>query len=208
MAPRLGAIPFLVTRGSDLALSKAVDVAEVRPGDTVVFTLVTSNLGPSVVTGVVISDRLPTGLQVLEVSIDQGTTGHTNGLVGGVIGALTNGTAVTLSISTLATEMGVFTNRATVASIEGDPILENNEDTVSLVVLADAARTLGIEPGNGPFVIIHWPVSPVPMTLESTAELKFDSVWSTVPNPPGVSQGQNIVTNEVAGERYYRLRGP
>jgi uncharacterized repeat protein (TIGR01451 family) len=197
----LSEIPFLVTRGSDLALSKSIDVANVRPGDTVVFTVVTSNLGPSVVTGVTISDRLPAGLEVLDLSIDQGTTGHTNGVVGGVIGALTNGTAVTLSISAVATEMGVWTNRATVASIEGDPVLDNNEDAVSFVVLADTARTLGIESGNGPFVIIHWPVSPVPMTLESTAELKSGSVWSTVPNPPVVSQGQNIVTNEAAGER-------
>jgi hypothetical protein len=80
--------------------------------------------------------------------------------------------------------MGVFTNRATVTSIEGDPSWITTRTAVSFVVLADAARTLEIEPGNGPFVIIHWPVTPVPMTLESTAELKFNSVWSTVPNPP------------------------
>ena len=199
---------FLVTRSSDLALTKHVDMARVRPGDTLMFTLVASNRGPSVVTGVEITDRLPIGLQALEVTIDQGTTGYTNGVVSGMVGALTNGTAVTLNISALATEMGVFTNRATVTSVEGDPVPENNQAAVSFVVLSDAARTLEIERGSGPWVIVRWPASPVPLTLESTAILSSENEWSTVPNPPVLLEGQNVVTNEASGERYYRLRGP
>jgi hypothetical protein len=142
------------------------------------------------------------------VTIDQGAAGFTNGVVSGMVGALTNGTAVTLNISALATEMGVFTNRATVTSVEGDPVPDNNQAAVSFVVLSDAARALEIERGSGPWVIVRWPASPVPLTLESTAVLSSENEWSTVPNPPVLLEGQNVVTNEASGERYYRLRGP
>jgi uncharacterized repeat protein (TIGR01451 family) len=201
-------IDFLVTRGSDLAITKSVDRANVQPGETLVFTLVASNLGPSVVTGVAINDSLPGGLQILDVITDKGTAGHTNGVVGAAVGVLTNGTAVTVSISALASASGAFTNRATVTSIEEELLPANNQAAVSFVVLSDVAGTLDIERGNGSMVIIRWPISPVPLTLESTPSLSPENEWSAVPEAPVQSQGLNVVTNEAFGERYYRLRGP
>ncbi|MCL4179797.1 MAG: IPT/TIG domain-containing protein [Verrucomicrobia bacterium] len=201
-------VAFLITRASDLELKMTVSPTLVRPGDTIQFTLTTSNRGPSVVTGVEVSDPLPSGLQVLEVSSDRGTASHANGVVNGTVAALTNGTAFTLGISAMATEMGVFSNRASVLFLEGDTVPANNQAMVSFTVLSEAARTLDIRSTNGSSVVLSWPAAPVPLVLESAASLILDSPWSTVPNPPVVVQGWNIVTNEVLGERYYRLRGP
>jgi large repetitive protein len=199
---------FLVTRSSDLALGMSVTPALVRPGETLLFTLVASNLGPAVVSGVELRNPLPVGLQVLEVTTTRGTAVVTNGTVIGRVGALTNGTALTLSISALANELGVFTNRASVLSVEGDPAPDNNQASASFTVFSEASITLDIQPGSGPSVIIRWPASPVPLVLESTARLAQTNTWSAVPNPPVVVQGQNVVTNEALGERFYRLRGP
>jgi uncharacterized repeat protein (TIGR01451 family) len=204
----LSPIDFLVTRSSDLGLDMSVTPMLLRPGEVVLFTLVTSNLGPSVVTGVEISDSLPAGLQMVEVTSDHGVVGHTNGVVTGTVGALSNGTAVTVSISALAGEMGVFSNRASVLALEGDPIPDNNQATVSFTVIADAARTLDIQPGSAQSIVLSWPTSTVPLVLQSTAALGQDSVWTAVSNPPVVVQGRNVVTNEALGKSYYRLRGP
>jgi hypothetical protein len=145
---------------------------------------------------------------MVEVTSDRGVVGHTNGVVTGTVGALTNGTAVTVSISALAGEMGVFSNRASVLALEGDPIPDNNQATVSFTVIADAARTLDIQPGSAQSIVLSWPTSAVPLVLQSTAALGQDSAWTAVSNPPVVVQGRNVVTNEALGKRYYRLRGP
>jgi len=201
-------IDFLVTQSSDLELDMSVTPTLLRPGERVTFTLVASNLGPSVVTGVEISDQLPLGLQVVEIASDRGVVNHTNGVVTGLVGVLTNGTAVTMSISAVAEEMGVFTNRASVLAVEGDTIPNNNQASVSFTVVTDAARTLDIQLDDEQSIVLRWPVSTVPLALQSTAILGQDSVWTAVSNSPVVVQGHNVVTNEALGERYYRLRGP
>jgi len=108
----------------------------------------------------------------------------------------------------MATEMGVFSNRASVLFLEGDTVPTNNQATVSFTVLSEAARTLDIRSTSRSSVVLSWPATPVPLVLESAASLIRDGPWSTVPNPPVVVQGWNTVTNELLSERYYRLRGP
>jgi uncharacterized repeat protein (TIGR01451 family) len=197
---------FLITRSSDLAISKTVAPALVQPGEQLLFTIVVSNLGPSIVTGVEISDPLPTGLEVLELTTDLGMVSETNGLVTGLVPALTNGTALTLNILTLPAQMGVYSNTAAVSFLEGDTVPGNNQALVSFTVLSEAARKLDIRLDSPEMVIVSWPTSSVPLTLESAAALT--NGWATVTPGAVVVQGQNVVTNEVEGERYYRLRKP
>lgn len=52
----------LHVRGADLVVEKAVNVAEARPGETVIYTLTVRNDGPDDAGGVVLGDALPAGL--------------------------------------------------------------------------------------------------------------------------------------------------
>jgi uncharacterized repeat protein (TIGR01451 family) len=197
---------FLVTRSSDVALTKTVTPALVQPGEELLFTIVASNLGPSVVTGVEISDPLPTGLEILELTIDRGTVSESNGLVTGLVPALTNGTAATIQILARATQTGTHSNAAAVSFLEGDTVPGNNQSLVSFTVVSETARTLDIQLGTPDMVIVSWPTSAVNLTLESSGTLT--NGWATVSPGPIVVQGQNVVTNEVEGNRYYRLKKP
>ncbi len=199
---------FLVTQSSDMELKMTVTPALVAPNNTLVFTIVASNLGPSVVSEVKISDPLPLGLQVLEVNSDRGLVTHTNGVVSGAVEALTNGTAMTLNISALATEIGGFTNRASVTFREVDTMPADNQAGVAFTVIADEARDLAIQAASGPLVIVSWPASAVPFILQSTTNFNSTNSWMAFPVTPVVVQGRNTITNEAQGERFFRLLRP
>jgi large repetitive protein len=201
---------FLVTRDSDLQLTKTVSPDLVQPGDTVVYTLVASNRGPSIVTGVVLRDNLPAGLSFLNASIDRGTWTRTNREVTAIVGVLTNGLTVTLTIEAMAEAEGVLTNNAIVTAAEGDPASSNNRAQARLTVIDDQSRILTIAHGADPDrVVLQWPASPVPMTLQSTATLAPSATWSNVTTTPVLRNGFKVVTNVASAEtRYYRLKGP
>jgi uncharacterized repeat protein (TIGR01451 family) len=201
---------FVVTRESDLQLTKTVTPRVVQPGDPVLYTLVASNRGPSIVTGVEIRDTLPAGLNFLNAALDRGTWTQTNRVVTGFVGALTNGTAITLTIEALAQAEGILTNNAVVSAVEGDPALSNNRAHAQLTVIADESRILTINRGLTPDrVVLRWPASPVPLTLQSVPELSTTGPWSNVTATPVVKDGFRVVTNQITtGTRYYRLKGP
>jgi hypothetical protein len=91
-------------------------------------------------------------------------------------------------------------------SVEGDPVPDNNQAAVTFTVVSDESRTLGIGRQPGPSVVITWPVSPVPLTLQSATNVI--GPWTAVPTIPAVIQGFNVVTNNIGAEQYYRLIGP
>jgi uncharacterized repeat protein (TIGR01451 family) len=57
-----------VTEQADMAILKSVDVLQPLVGDSVVFTLAVTNLGPTVATGVTVTDNVPATLTVTAVS--------------------------------------------------------------------------------------------------------------------------------------------
>lgn len=58
----------LVERALDLALSKALSVAEARPGERVTYTLQVANVGTLPATGVVLVDQVPEHLELVAAS--------------------------------------------------------------------------------------------------------------------------------------------
>ncbi|MCL6296745.1 DUF11 domain-containing protein, partial [Jejuia spongiicola] len=53
---------FTVNNDADIVLTKTVDNATPNVGDTVTYTVTVKNNGPAVVTNLVVTDALPTGL--------------------------------------------------------------------------------------------------------------------------------------------------
>jgi hypothetical protein len=169
-----------------------------------------SNAGPGVVTGAQVVDTLPGGLRFVAATASRGTCSHTNGVVRCDLGAFTNATAVSIRLTVLATQEGVLSNRAVLSAIEGDPGPDNNSVLTPVTVIADASRTLNVQPGPAPRqILLSWPVSPVPLTLQSIDTLHPAIGWTNVPVLPIVVGPLNVVTGATGPDQgYFRLRGP
>ncbi|WP_405283420.1 hypothetical protein V3331_16295 [Gaopeijia maritima] len=124
-----------VVASADLSVTKtgaAVDTA----GTSTSWTVQASNAGPSVATGVVVSDTLPPGVTGVSASNGGVVSGNvvtwTVGSLG--VGASTPNFTVTASLP--ASAGGALVNRARVASGSDDPVAGNDRDQVSTTVVA------------------------------------------------------------------------
>jgi uncharacterized repeat protein (TIGR01451 family) len=113
---------------SDLALDVTVDRATPTVADTVTWTAHVTNNGPSVATGVVVSDRAPAGLGFVSATLGQGSWSNATGLWN--VGTLAIGASTTLVIRTLvpvAAAGNAYADTATMtAAAQADPVPANN----------------------------------------------------------------------------------
>ena len=145
-----------VERSADLAVAKSHesdDLGQVHIDEPLDFTILVTNNGPSVASGIVVTDTIPAGLEVVSevgpvVDSDDLPTGWTivsialvdeddptAGAVivasyAGVLGVSSDDSVATpLIITTIPREnaLGTDPNRVAVAGAEFDPVLENNE---------------------------------------------------------------------------------
>jgi uncharacterized repeat protein (TIGR01451 family) len=77
----------------DLAIAKTVDIANPNIGQNVVFTLTLTNAGPSIGTGVVVRDLLPSGLTFVSAAPSSGSYDAASGLWSGIGAIPVNGSA-------------------------------------------------------------------------------------------------------------------
>ncbi len=107
--------------GVDLELAKVADDATVAAGDTVTYTLRVANRGTSGATGVVVTDRLPTGLAFVSASGD-GTYAAATGRW--TVGDVPAGASRTLTLRATAGQVGTLVNRAEVTAA-GQPDVDS-----------------------------------------------------------------------------------
>ncbi len=81
---------------ADLTLQKTVDNATPREGDTITYTLVLTNNGPSEATGVVVSDSLPVGVTFVSSIASQGSYDDGSGFW--TVGTVADAASATLDI--------------------------------------------------------------------------------------------------------------
>ena len=132
--------------GADLAINKQVDISNPCIGQDVVFTLTASNIGPADGTGVVVTDVLPSGFTYVSSSASTGSYNSTNGEWN--IGNLPVGATQTLQITATVNSSGNYTNTASITGIKNDPVLTNNEKSVTVtpVEVPNDATTSVIQP--------------------------------------------------------------
>jgi len=127
---------------SDLLMTKSVDNATPNVGTNIVFTLEVSNGGPSDVTGVEVTDLLPTGYTYVS---DDGAGAYVSGTGVWTVPAITNGNTAILNITASVNATGVYTNIAEVtASDNFDPdstpangvTTEDDYDSIATVPIA------------------------------------------------------------------------
>jgi uncharacterized repeat protein (TIGR01451 family) len=117
--------PLAIQASADLTLSQSVSAPRVTVGSNATFTVNVTNLGPTSVTGVVVTERLPSRTAFVSATPTQGACGHTNGVVTCNLGALTSGARADIAI---VARIGAGTNTltASVTAAEFDPNTANN----------------------------------------------------------------------------------
>jgi uncharacterized repeat protein (TIGR01451 family) len=127
----IGSVSVPVAASADIAVTKSVDNAIPDVGQTVTFTVMTTNNGPSDATGVQVTDALPSGLAFVSATPSQGAYDSASGLW--AVGALANGTNATLQITATVLMPGSLTNTATrTGGDQLDPDPSNNAGSASL----------------------------------------------------------------------------
>jgi uncharacterized repeat protein (TIGR01451 family) len=113
-------------------------------GDTVTFSVVVSNNGPSDATGVIVNDPLPAGYAFVSSSASQGSYTAPDWTVG----SLADGASATLTIEATVTDVDDYLNVAAAAGNETDPDPSNDSDDASIrrIVLDLAAVCINDTP--------------------------------------------------------------
>ncbi|QLE02333.1 DUF11 domain-containing protein [Galbibacter sp. BG1] len=141
----------LVTPASliDLSLTKTVNVLRPDTGDEVVFTIVISNDGPSMATGVQVTDMLPAGYTYVSDNVF-GLYNATTGIW--EVGELADNESKTLEITATVNPSGSYVNIAEVSAANetdadstpanGDP---NEDDQDQAQILPRVVLDIGLE---------------------------------------------------------------
>jgi uncharacterized repeat protein (TIGR01451 family) len=180
-----------------------------KPGEPLTYRLVVTNKGPSIVSGVTLTDTLPTGANFVSASSTNGPCTLANGVLTCDIGVLTNNTGFTVSIVVVPPSEAVLNNTATISSVESD--LNPGDNTASIItpVVLDASRTLRIDLLAGQKLEVSWPVSVVPFALQSLNSLSTLNNWLAVTNVPVIIDLRYVVTNDASGGAgFFRLSRP
>jgi len=127
-----------VNPASDLGITKTVNNTHPNYLDKVTFTLTAHNYGPDTATGVIILDKLPTGLKFIS---SNGNYDFATGIW--TIGNLANGATTVLNIIAQVTTSN--TQITNIASINGDNYDQNSTNNQSnTTVIINPASDLGI----------------------------------------------------------------
>ncbi|WP_333696108.1 hypothetical protein, partial [Flavobacterium sp.] len=134
---------------ADLMVSKVVNINNPFVGDNVVFTIAVTNQGPLNATNVTVADLLPSGFNFINAIPSVETYNNSTG--NWIIGNLSAGSAVTLTVEAQVNAVGNFVNTATVSGDEEDYVVSNNTASVAVypVNVIDAVPDSNSTPVNG-----------------------------------------------------------
>lgn len=204
---------FTVTTGSDLTLRHLTAPAFAEPGLEQTWTLEVTNRGPSIVTGVQLTDYLPPGVILLSATSSQGScnTNPTNPITCS-LGVLNARATATLTIVGLPTTEGyLLTNRAAVTMTEEEYNVGDNTSIAVSTFLHESSRTLNIPQLTGATqLVVSWPTSAAPWQLQWTPTLGATNTWTAATPAPVAVGGWYMVTNSIqsTNDRFYRLYLP
>lgn len=135
--------------GADLALTKRVSSAPALVGENLVYTVTVTNRGPSVATGVKLTDTLPTGLVFVSVTPGSPQCNQTAGVITCNRGNLAANASVSTVIVARATQTGLVRNYAYTGALTPDPEIKNNVASVDKVITTPDIMLYGLEITQG-----------------------------------------------------------
>jgi uncharacterized repeat protein (TIGR01451 family) len=145
-----------VAPSTDLAIGKSANLTNALVGQTVVFQIGVTNLGTNTASSIAGSDVVPSGFWVFAWNSSGSPSAPvynpTNGLW--TLASMAGGSTASLTISTLATNAGRYTNTALISGASiGDPNANNNTSSVVVVSATQPAdlmvtKTAGLSGGG------------------------------------------------------------
>lgn len=202
---------FTATYASTVDIYKSVTPIIATPGSNVTYTILVTNLGPSDVTAVSVSDPMPAGFTFGSATTTIGTTSFTNGTLTANVGILLTNTGATITVKGTATSPGGLTNFATLSFAEGNTINGVNNAAAAVYFVTAAQKTLSVTNSTNPGSYqVTWPVSGAPFTVQVSTNLAKTNGWQNVTNAPFVTNGLNVYTNPTPApaSEFFRLQGP
>ncbi|HWP45948.1 MAG TPA: FG-GAP-like repeat-containing protein [Candidatus Limnocylindrales bacterium] len=121
---------------TDLAITQSDSPDPVTVGANLTYTLVATNNGPSLATGVIVTDTLPVSVTYVSANSTQGTCSKGSGTVTCSLGNLANGASATINIVVTPITVGIINNTVQIAGNEADSNLSNNTSLQSTTITA------------------------------------------------------------------------
>lgn len=121
--------PFDVLLADDLAVAVAPSANPVAVGENLVYSITVSNSGPTISSGVFLTNILPANATYISATNDHGSTSTSGGRVIASIGTLTNGEAASLTIAVRPNAAATLTNVTLVRRNTPEPFVANNSVT-------------------------------------------------------------------------------
>jgi uncharacterized repeat protein (TIGR01451 family) len=130
---------------ADLAVTKTDSPDPVNVGAVLTYTIQVTNLGPQNATNVTVTDRLPGRTDFISATSTSGTCDRKGKEVTCNIGNLaadpSKANAVTVTIQVRPTKKGTLKNKASVDSVETDPVGANDSAEASTTVIEPVAAS-------------------------------------------------------------------
>lgn len=133
---------------ANVSITGTASADQVMLGQQLTYTLHVENAGPDMATGVVVSDILPSAVDLISVA---GTPCSTkNSQIVCLLGILDAGASKDISIVVVPTAVGTVLNHAGVAGNDVDPDTENNTTDVEVVVSDELSTDLSLVKVDSP----------------------------------------------------------
>lgn len=127
---------------TDLSVAVAVSPVSVLVNDNITYSIAVTNKGPSVASGVTMTDPLPAGVTLVSATSTQGTCSGTR-TVSCALGGVTRNASAMVTIVVKATATGTRNNVVNVTGAQADPNSANNSATASTAVLGSCVGSSG-----------------------------------------------------------------
>ena len=137
----------------DLAVVKTVDAVAVSPGQTVTFTIEATNLPvatnetPVTASGVEVTDAIPAGYSVVDVTVSKGS--WSTAASTWIIGTLDENEKVTMTVKATVNATGSYLNTALIQGNENDVNFLNNQDDAMIVIGRGISGNVFNDPNGG-----------------------------------------------------------
>ena len=190
------------TSDVDIAITKTVTPELVGLGEPVTFTVTMTNEGTTTGTGISVTDILPNGYTLIEVTSSEGTFDSTNGLWS--VEVLESGSAATLTMHCIVNASVNLLNTASLTGVnEIDRDDTNNEDSAFVELNNCLTVPQGISPNTDGFndALVIPCIEDYPNSLLKIYNrygtliyemANYDNSWTGIPNK-GLLKGDGIV---------------
>jgi uncharacterized repeat protein (TIGR01451 family) len=137
VAGNQSACSFLVSvtpPAADLTISQTVAPEEALVGDNLSYTVLVTNNGPAIASGVEMTDSLPAEVSLIAATPSQGDFSQNGKTLQFNLGGLAVGAIASVTIVVKAESPGTISNTASVSATEPDPNAANNVSTLGVTV--------------------------------------------------------------------------